>query len=203
MIDKKVLYKLTHGMYTLTTKDAGCFVDAVSQVSGGDSPLLAVAVMKKNNTNISMHNNDRFAISIFGKKDDSELIKTYGFNSSRDYDKFANSHVIEVSGTKVVDTTLGYIVLEKIDSIENDTHTVFIGKVLETHMNNADDEPMSYNYYQAHKDEVLKPVKTENGKLAWVCTICGYIEYNYDELPADYTCPVCGVGVDFFEKRSV
>ena len=30
-------------------------------------------------------------------------------------------------------------------------------------------------------------------KIAWRCTVCGHIEYA-EELPADYTCPVCGVG---------
>ena len=33
----------------------------------------------------------------------------------------------------------------------------------------------------------------------WICTVCGY-EYEGDTLPADYTCPVCGVGADQFEN---
>ena len=33
----------------------------------------------------------------------------------------------------------------------------------------------------------------------WVCKVCGY-EYEGDELPEDYVCPVCGVGADEFEK---
>lgn len=33
----------------------------------------------------------------------------------------------------------------------------------------------------------------------WVCTVCGYIEER-DELPDDFTCPVCGVGKDKFKK---
>ena len=31
------------------------------------------------------------------------------------------------------------------------------------------------------------------------CKVCGYI-YEGDELPADYVCPVCGKGVEFFEE---
>ncbi|WP_363315533.1 rubredoxin-like domain-containing protein [uncultured Allofournierella sp.] len=38
-------------------------------------------------------------------------------------------------------------------------------------------------------------------KTQWVCTVCGYV-YEGAELPAGYTCPLCGVGVDQFEKRS-
>jgi rubredoxin len=48
----------------------------------------------------------------------------------------------------------------------------------------------------------------------YVCTVCGY-EYDpaqgdpengikrdtpFEKLPSDWTCPVCGVGKDMFEK---
>ena len=40
----------------------------------------------------------------------------------------------------------------------------------------------------------------EIGKTTqWVCTVCGYIA-EMEELPEDYTCPVCGVGRDKFKK---
>ena len=35
--------------------------------------------------------------------------------------------------------------------------------------------------------------------VQWKCTVCGYI-YEGDPLPADFKCPVCGVGADKFEK---
>jgi rubredoxin len=48
----------------------------------------------------------------------------------------------------------------------------------------------------------------------WECTACGYIYdpakgdpengvapgTKFDDLPADWTCPQCGVGKDFFQK---
>ena len=38
-------------------------------------------------------------------------------------------------------------------------------------------------------------------RVAWRCTVCGYIETGYPEgLPEDYVCPECGVGPDMFEK---
>ncbi len=38
------------------------------------------------------------------------------------------------------------------------------------------------------------------GTKKWKCTVCGYIhEYDGDELPADYVCPICGKGPEFFE----
>jgi rubrerythrin len=43
--------------------------------------------------------------------------------------------------------------------------------------------------------------KTESGETVWRCMVCGY-EYIGDEVPADYICPICGVGADQFEKTT-
>lgn len=200
MKNKRALYKLTHGMYVLSTNGGACFVDAVCQISGGDNPLVSVAVMKKNYTNEVMHKENKFALSIFGKDDNAELIKNYGLQSMRDVDKFKSSpnEIEMIEGVPVIKGTIGYLVLEKVDTIENDTHTLFIGRVIEADKL-KDSEPMTYGYYQDHKDELMK-VKTETGKTAWVCMVCGYVYYG-EELPDDFTCPICGVGKEMFEKR--
>ena len=61
MRNKKITRKITQGMYVLTTKDGGCIVDAVSQISAGDYPLISVAVMKTNYTNSLLKKNRKFA----------------------------------------------------------------------------------------------------------------------------------------------
>lgn len=194
----KILGKLTHGMYVLTTNNGGCMVDAVCQISSGEYPLISVSVNKNNNTNSLMTENDKFAVSIFGMNSDPEIIKTYGFNSMRNYDKFENSKTEEVDGLKVISDSIGYLICEKVDMIDCDTHTLFIGKVVNANTLKEDKE-MSYNYYREHKDDLIK-VKTENNKTAWVCTICGYVYYG-EELPEDFKCPLCGVGKELFIKK--
>ena len=198
MKNNKIIRKITQGMYVLTTKDGGCIVDAVSQISAGDNPLVAVAVMKNNYTNELMKNNDTFALSVIGKDTNPEIIKTFGFNSMRDINKFENIDITNIDGINIINNTLGYMICKKIDSIDNDTHTLFIGKLIEADLF-EDKEAMSYTYYQEHKDELLK-VTTDNGKTAWICSVCGYIYYG-DELPDDFECPVCGVNKTFFDKR--
>lgn len=198
MKNKKITRKITQGVYVLTTLGGGCVVDAVSQVSAGDNPLIAVAVMKKNYTNELMHKNNTFALSVLSKDVNPEIIKTFGLNSMRDIDKFAETKTSEVESLKVIDDSLGYMICEKVDTIENDTHTLFIGKLIEADVY-KDDEAMSYGYYQDHKDELLK-VKTEAGKTAWICLACGYVYYG-EELPADFKCPICGVDASMFEKK--
>ena len=198
MKNSKITRKITQGMYILTTQNGGCVVDAVSQVSAGDQPLIAVSVMKKNYTNELMHNNDTFALSVLGMDVNPKLIKTFGFNSMRDINKFEGLDLIEVNGVNIINDSLGYMVCEKVDTIENDTHTLFIGRLIEADVF-KEGEPMSYGYYQEHKEELLK-VKTESGQTAWVCTICGYVYYG-EELPADIKCPTCGVPAHLFKKQ--
>ena len=198
MKNKNITWKITQGMYVLTTQNGGCVVDAVSQVSGGDNPLIAVAVMKKNYTNELLKNNTKFAIYVLSNDVNPEIIKTFGFNSSRDINKFENIETEKIEELNIIKDSIGYMVCEIVDSIDNDTHTLFIGKMVEADIF-EEKEAMSYGYYQKHKEELLK-VTTENGKTAWICTICNYIYYG-DELPDDFKCPVCGVGKELFKKE--
>lgn len=198
MENQDILRKITLGMYVLTTNNGGCIVDSVSQISGGDNPLIAVSVMKKNYTNELMKNNDKFALSVLSKDVNPEIIKTFGFNSMRDINKFEKVETTEINGLNIINNSLGYMMCEIIDSIDNDTHTLFIGKLIEADMY-EDKEAMSYTYYQEHKNELLK-VTTEKGKTAWICTICGYVYYG-EEVPDDFKCPICTVGKELFKKK--
>lgn len=193
-----ITWKITQGMYVLTTKDGGCVVDAVSQVSGGDNPLISVAVMKKNYTNELLKSNTKFAISILSKDVNPEIIKTFGFNSARDINKFEKMETKQVEGLEVIKDSIGYMICEIVDSIDNDTHTLFIGKLIEGDVF-EEKEPMSYGYYQEHKEELLK-TKTQKGETAWFCTVCGYVYYG-EELPDDFKCPICQVGKELFKKK--
>ena len=199
MKNKKITEKITQGMYILTTNGGGCVVDAVSQISFGDNPLISVAVMKKNNTNQLLKNNKKFALSVLNKRANAEIIKTFGFNSTRDINKFENIDTTEIDGVNVINDSLGYMICEIVDSIDNDTHTLFIGKLVEADMY-EDSDAMSYQYYSEHKEEILK-VTTETGRTAWICKICGYIYYG-DNLPNDYKCPVCGVTRELFKRQN-
>lgn len=198
MKNLKITWKITQGMYVLTTNKGGCIVDAVSQISAGENPLIAVSVMKSNYTNELLKNNNKFALSILSKNVNPEIIKIFGFHSGRDINKFEKVETTLIEDVKIINDSLGYMVCEIVDSIENDTHTLFIGKIIEADVF-KEEEPMSYGYYQEHKEELLK-VTTTKGKTAWVCTICGYVYYG-EELPEDFRCPLCGVDRSFFKKQ--
>lgn len=198
MKEKSLTRDILSGMFIVSTKGSACIVDTVLQVSSSKPPLISVSVNKNNYTNLMLKKNSKFAISILSKNVKGEVIKTFGFNSSKDIDKFKNFDYLEIDGIKVLKDTIGYMILEIVDIIDVETHNIFIGRVVEeVRFNN--EEPMLYQDYQLHKDELLK-VETENGKTAWVCTVCGYVYYG-DTLPDDFVCPKCGVGKSAFEKK--
>ena len=143
MKNKKITRKISLGMYVLTTSFGGCIVDAVSQISSSDNPLIAVSVMKNNYTNELLKKNHKFALSVLGKEVNPEIIKTFGFNSMRDINKFENVSTTEVEGINVIDDSLGYMICEIVDMIDNDTHTLFIGRLIEGDIFN-DKEAMTY-----------------------------------------------------------
>lgn len=198
MKNKKITRKITQGMYVLTTKNGGCIVDAVSQISAGDNPLISVSVMKTNYTNKLLKENNKFALSVLGKDVNPDIIKTFGMNSMRDINKFENIDTSIVEGINVINDSLGYMLCEIIDSIDNDTHTLFIGRLIEADVF-KDSDAMSYSYYQDHKDDLIK-VTTERGNTAWICTICGYVYYG-EEIEDNYKCPLCGADKSYFIKK--
>lgn len=191
--------KISQGMYVLTTNGGGCIVDSISQISMGDNPLITVAVMKKNYTNELLKKNSKFAVSILAKDVNPDIIKTFGFTSARDINKFENTETENVLDENVIKDSIGYMVCEIVDSIDNETHTLFIGKIIEADKFN-DKQEMTYGYYQENKEDLLK-VKTDKGNTAWVCTVCGYVYYG-EEVPDDYTCPICSVDKSLFKKQS-
>lgn len=199
MKNKNITWKISQGVYALTTQNGGCIVDAVSQISSGDNPLISVAIMNGNLTKELVDTSKLFAISILGKKVDGKIIETFGFHSMRNINKFADIETEEIEGLKIIKDSLGYMICEVVDVIKNDTHTLFIGKLIEADKF-SDDDILTYQYYQEHKEEYVK-VKTQNGDTAWICQICGYVYYG-EILPEDFKCPKCGVDRSLFQKKN-
>ena len=112
----------------------------------------------------------------------------------------------------VIADACAYITCEVVDRMETATHTVFLGKVLEADIL-KEDAPMTYAYYhnvvkgKSPKNAptyIAQEEKEEPAKEKYVCSICGY-EYDgevpFEELPDDYTCPVCKQPKSVFQKK--
>lgn len=187
------------GVYVISTNGAACVVDSVAQISEGEHPLITVSLNKKSYTNKMIEENHSFAISILPKDIDGKIISTFGFNSSRNIDKFEHIEYKEVDGLKVIDDSIGYMILEKVNTFDCDTHTLFIGRLVKQERFN-DKEELVYQYYQRNKEEYLK-LKVSDKKTVWVCTLCGYIHED-EELPNNFLCPLCGASSKLFQKEN-
>ncbi len=113
------------------------------------------------------------------------------------------------------------------DKIDVGTHTIFIADIIDADVINASN-PMTYEFYHKVKggyspktaptyfSAVDKKEKKEEEKMdRYVCDVCGYVYdpdvgdpdngiapgTNFDDLPDNWVCPVCGAGKEAFNKE--
>lgn len=208
----EIYTKMSYGVYVVTSsfngEYYGCVANSAMQITDKPSTI-AVSINRKNATHHAIEKSGKFAINILQEKTDPTLIGIFGFTSGTQ--KFDRQNVKEAEGLPILSDTLGYLTLKVINKMETPTHTVFLGEVLDGNILNSA-TPMTYRYYH----EVIKGKSPENApthivdanvlpiEAKWVCTVCGYVyegEVPFEELGEDYTCPICGVGKDLFEKR--
>lgn len=213
MINKNVFRNMSYGVYIISTLDGtrptGCVANSAMQITS-EPASIAVSINHDNYTNGCIEKTGKFALSILSEQSDAGLIGTFGFQSGKDVDKFDNVEAVKKEGISVVADACGYIVCKVVDKMETSTHTVFLGEVMDADVLRKKDA-MTYAYYHkvvkgkspknapTYIAEEVEEVKTAK----WVCGICGY-EYNgavpFEELPEDFTCPLCKQPKPVFRK---
>ncbi len=198
-IQKEAMFKLSYGLFVLTTKDGekdnGCIINTVMQIT--DSPLqIAVCVNKSNFTHDMIVKSRKFNLSVLSEKADFEIFKRFGFLSGRDTDKFAdysNAKRSENGVLYVTQAVNAFMSANVTSVVDCGTHSIFIAEITEAQILN-DDKSVTYEYYFAN----IKP-KPEKKKKGFVCKICGYV-YEGDNLPEDFVCPLCKHPASDFEE---
>jgi len=208
-MDVTALFNLSYGLYIIGAKDGernvGCVVNTVTQ-STSKPVTLTVCVNKDNYTNVCIKKTKEFSVSILSEKAKESIFGIFGFSSSRDRDKFAEVQFgLTPSGLPYIgEGVTGYLQCRVISFVDNFTHTVFIAEVQEAE-NLFKEPPMTYAYYhkvikgKAPKNAstyVEESVNEGHSGVRYVCGVCGY-EYpggkeEFEQLPADYACPICG-----------
>ena len=207
-MNKEVLKKLSYGVYAITTnidgKDTGCIANSLIQVTYN---TIAVSLNHKNFTNLCVAKSNKFGISILGEDIDNNIITTFGYQSGADIDKFEHIKYREIDGIRIINGALGYLICKVVDKFETETHTIFLGEILDGEIF-TQEEPMTYAYYHKERKGTTPknaPTYIENEKVdsetAYKCSICGYI-YRGDitKEPEDYVCPICKQPKSVFEK---
>jgi len=233
MLDLESLFKLNYPMCIMCSRKAeqfaGCIVNTVFQIVP-EPPTVAVSLNKQSLTREYIADSRVFTVSILAEGAPLKFIGRFGFRSSRDTDKFERvEYAIGRTGAPIVrDHAAAFIEAEVIESIDVQTHTLFIGKI--TACETIDDSriPMTYTYYRDVKGGrtprtaatyIAKKKSEGTSKQGaremkkYKCLMCGYI-YDpavgdpdgdveagtaFEDLPDDWVCPECGVGKEEFE----
>jgi len=154
-MDVTALFNLSYGLYVIGAKDgtggaekfAGCIVNTVTQ-STADPVTLTVCINNSSCTNACIKKTKEFSVSILSMQTKQAIISLFGFRSSRDADKFAQTpHSLTPSGLPyLTEGATGYLQCHVIGSVDDYTHTIFVARVQEAE-NLSKEPPMTYAYY--------------------------------------------------------
>ena len=206
-MNSKALQKLSYGLYVLTTslngKDNGCIINTAVQVTSNPE-YISIAVNNGNYTTELLKESKVFNLSVISEKATFDLFTHFGFQSGRTVDKFLGYENAEKTANglyKINNGVCAYFCCKVISATDLGSHTLFIAEITDMDVT-TNDAPATYAYYHTSikpQKKVEKPAEKQ-GKTVWVCGICGYEEEGYEELPDDYTCPLCTHDKSVFDK---
>lgn len=204
-MDKKAMYKLSYGLFVLTAKegdkDNGCIINTAIQAASTPNQV-SICVNKANYTHDMIVRTGEFTVSTISQEASFDLFKHFGFQTGREVDKFADFADCKRGSNGLYYVTKGtnaFISVKVDQTVDLGSHTMFVGEVTDMEVL-ADVSSATYEYYMNNiKPKPEAAPAAASGKTVWRCTICGY-EYEGEELPADYICPLCKHPASDFEK---
>lgn len=147
------IFNLTHGLYVLTSrlgeKDNGCIIDAVMQMTAMPQRI-AIGVQKRNLTNGMIQASRIFNLSILTEETPQSVFQHFGMQSGRDVNKFEKCDAVKRSANGlyyIPKYTNAFLSCKVEQSIDMDTHTLFIASVTESQIL-GDVQGMTYNNYR-------------------------------------------------------
>jgi flavin reductase (DIM6/NTAB) family NADH-FMN oxidoreductase RutF/rubredoxin len=233
-MNPKALFKISYGMYVVSSKKDGKFNGQIANTmfqTTSEPAMVALCINKKNLTHEFIEASKVVTVSVLSTETPMEFIGRFGFKSGRDGYKFDGVNFkLGVTGAPIVlDHAIAYYEAEIVDSMDAQTHTVYLAKVLDAEILDETAEPMTYAYYHMVKGgkspktaptyikeepKVEAPKPAPKAAAKWECTVCGYV-YDpaagdpdggikpgtaFEDIPDDWTCPVCGAAKSEFKK---
>ena len=199
-MDLKALEKLSYGLFLLTvregSRDNGCIINTAQQVTVEPDRVL-LTVNRGSLTCEMLERTGVFNLSVLSTRAGFDIYRYFGMQSGRKIDKCAGREDLSRSANGLCFLTGGSAcalisgVVEQ--SVEIDTHRLFVARVTELRVL-SEDEPATYAFYH----QTVKPAPAPSEKKGWRCKVCGYL-YEGEALPAGYVCPLCGHGATDFE----
>jgi flavin reductase (DIM6/NTAB) family NADH-FMN oxidoreductase RutF len=159
-VDNRAFGLISYGMYVVSSfgqgKLNGQIATTVFQVTA-DPPAVAVSLNCQNYTNELIKVSKRFSIAVLSQETPMKFIGLFGFKCGRSVEKYSGiRYEMCASGTpKLLDHSLAHLDVEVTQSIELGTHTLFIGRVIESQVM-AQGTPMTYDYYHKIKGGLIQ-----------------------------------------------
>jgi flavin reductase (DIM6/NTAB) family NADH-FMN oxidoreductase RutF/rubredoxin len=230
MIDFNTLFKVSYGMYVVTSgtidKGNGFISNSVFQVTA-EPPQFAACCNKDNYTAQLIKDSEAFSISVLKKEASRDTIGNFGYRSGRDLKKFEHANVKkgELGIPVVLDDTIATVECRLVNTFDVGSHYIFVGEVKHAEVL-SDEDPLTYAYYrEASKGIAPKnaPTYIDKSKFSipetstskrYQCVICGHIyapelgdqksgipaDTTFEEIPSGWSCPVCDASKDDFEE---
>ena len=196
--DLNALFNIGYGLYVVTSndgkKDNGLIVNTVTQVTNSPNRI-AVTINKENYSHHVIKQTGKMNINCLTTDSPFKVFEAFGFRSGRSVNKFENCEPLRSdNGLVFLPRYINSFMSLKVESyVDLDTHGLFICSVTESRVV-SDKMTMTYTYYH----ENVKPKPETEGKVGYVCKICGYIHEG--EIDESIICPLCKHGYADFEK---
>lgn len=158
-MDPDALYKLTHGIYVLGAAGngrlCGSIVDAVMQAA--NKPLvLALSCHNNSYTKSCIEASGEFSLSVLGINVDPFVVANFGFQSSRNVDKWAKVRHYTANGLPYLEDSIAAIGCKVFNTQIFESNTLFTAEVTDC-SNRENQTPLTYfDYRTSFKDSVLK-----------------------------------------------
>ncbi|MDO4443088.1 MAG: flavin reductase [Slackia sp.] len=160
-VDKKAFRNLSYGLYIVTAQSgdtrAGCVVNTFAQVTS--SPVQAsIAINKENATTAIIGESGMFEVGVLAQDAPMELIGRFGFHTSADTDKFADTRfALDAEGVPYVsEHVVAHFLVRVKETLDLGTHLLMVGEVAHAETL-SDAEPMTYSYYHQVKGGKTPP----------------------------------------------
>ena len=203
------IYNLSYGVYAVLSdngeKPSGCIVNTVFQISS-EGPTIAVSMNKDNLTHTLFEKNKKFSVAILSEETDSNVVSSLGFSSGKDKFKLDGLKYSDNNGYTILDENCaGHLLCEIVDSLDCNTHTLFIAKVVSS-VECEKKNVMTYKYYRELRNGGVPknaPTYRETDKTGnYVCDVCGYTHTgDINNEPDDFKCPICKVDKTHFKLK--
>lgn len=231
----EAFFKLTYGLYVVSSaadgKLNGYVSNTVFQVTA-EPPQIALACSKNNLTTSLIERSQVFAVSVLERDSSAEVIGKFGYKSGKDTEKFNSvNYATGKTGVPILmENAIATFECEVVQQFDVGSHLLFIGKVVEGEIVNAEADPLTYAYYReirkgkAPKNaptyiapEKLDKLEVSPATEEMYCTACGF-NYNpkmgdpdsgiapgtaFEDIPDSWVCPVCGAAKSDFTRREI